>query len=300
MRQAVDAFLAHLASERRLSPRTCEAYRRDLVRIQAFCRQQGIGAWTGLDARRLREYSAGLHRRGVSVRTIQRALSALRTFFDYLVREGRMPANPARTVQAPRSRRRLPEIPDADEVAGLFAGEARTPIEVRDRAILELLYSSALRLAELCALDIGDLDLDAGTVCVEGKGGRTRIVPVGHRANTALRAWLAIRQAPSGEAAVFTGRGGGRLSRRAVEQRVAIWGRRQGLSTPLYPHRLRHACASHLLESSGDLRAVQELLGHTDISTTQIYTHLDFQHLAEVYDRAHPRARRRGRGRPED
>ncbi len=300
MRQAViGAFLAHLADERRLSPRTIDAYRRDLERFRRFCRDGGPGDWAEVDARRLRDFAGRLRRDGLSAATIQRVLSALRTFFDYLIREGRLRANPARAVQAPKTRRRLPDVPDVDGMHVLFAVEGRTPIEIRDRAMLELFYSSGLRLAELAALDRGDLDLDAAMLSVEGKGRRARIVPVGARAVEALRDWLRVRSVSDDESALFTGRGGRRLSRRAIEQRIGLWGRRAGLPTPLYPHRLRHACASHLLESSGDLRAVQELLGHADISTTQIYTHLDFQHLAEVYDRAHPRAgKKRGPERP--
>lgn len=286
-------FIAHLATERRLSPRTCEAYRRDLEVFATYCRAGAVETWDGLDVHRLRDYCARLNRQGRSARTLQRRLSALRTFFDYLVREGRLAANPARQIQAPRARRRLPEVPDVDRLSRLFSAPVQSDIERRDRALLELFYSSALRLAEVAALDVGDIDLEAATVVIAGKGRRTRIVPIGRCAIAALEDWLTVRRVQGTETALFTSRRGGRLSRRAIEQRVAYWGERLGI--PLHPHRLRHACASHLLESSGDLRAVQELLGHADIATTQIYTHLDYQHLATVYDRAHPRARRKGR-----
>ncbi len=296
MNNRIDDFIAHLAAERRLSVRTCDAYRRDLQRFMGFCRQQGFDAWSQLNDRGLRQWLGWAHRQGVSISVIQRQLSALRTFFDYLIREGLLVANPARHLQAPRRKRRLPDVPDVDELGQLFAVTDNSPIVLRDQAILELFYSSGLRLAELAGLDVVDLVLDsgAGQVRVLGKGRRVRIVPLGRAAVRALRAWLAVRpETADGGDALFVSRRGQRLSRRAIQQRVSYWGKRQGLNARLYPHRLRHACASHLLESSGDLRAVQELLGHADISTTQIYTHVDFQHLAQVYDRAHPRAQKK-------
>ncbi|HHQ41031.1 MAG TPA: tyrosine recombinase XerC, partial [Chromatiales bacterium] len=226
-----------------------------------------------------------------------RTLSAVRTFLDDLVERGEAPQNPARSVRAPKAPRTLPATLDADQAAALLDGiPDRTPLEARDRAMLELLYGAGLRLAELVGLDLGDADLGAREVRVRrGKGGRGRIVPLGGKAGAALARWLELRPelAAPGERALFVSRRGTRISPRQVEARVAHWARRTGLDVPLHPHVLRHAFATHLLESSGDLRAVQELLGHADVATTQIYTHLDFQHLAEVYDRAHPRARRR-------
>jgi integrase/recombinase XerC len=238
---------------------------------------------------------SALHRRGLSGKSIQRALSALRSFYRYLLREKIVTCNPASGVSAPKSARRLPDTLNADQAARLVALEARDPLAVRDRAMLELLYSSGLRLSELVNLNIPELDLSAGSVRVTGKGRKVREVPVGAKARAALRDWLAVRTefARTEEAAVFVARNGRRLGARAVQQRLRQWAKRQGLEVPVHPHMLRHSFASHVLESSGDLRAVQEMLGHANISTTQIYTHLDFQHLAGVYDKAHPRARRK-------
>jgi integrase/recombinase XerC len=233
----------------------------------------------------------------------------VRSFFEFLVKETRVQelarerptepinvkSNPAIDVRAPKARRRLPETLDADQMASLLEIPAGDIFVTRDRAIMELLYSSGLRLAELVDLDITGLDLPDRTVRVRGKGDKTRIVPVGTEALSALRQWLKERVAiaKSGETALFVGRSGERLGRRAVQTRVAYWARRQGVSMRVYPHLFRHSFASHLLESGGDLRGVQELLGHADIATTQIYTHLDFQHLARIYDKTHPRARRK-------
>ncbi len=292
----IEAFLFHLQTERRCSPRTRENYQRDLKRIHAFCEEQRITGWRDLDVHRVRAYAAWRHRQGVSPRTIARELSSLRSFFRFLMREGHAEANPAAEVSAPKVRRRLPEVLDVDEMARLLEIRKDDPLAVRDAAMMELLYSSGLRLAELTALDLSHLDLQEGLVRVTGKGNKSRLLPVGREARKALQEWLAVRRqlAAADEQALFVGRQGRRLGRRAVEKRLQQWGVRQGLSGRIHPHRLRHSFASHLLESSGDLRAVQELLGHADIATTQIYTHLDFQHLAEVYDNTHPRARKKG------
>jgi len=290
----IDRFLHHLRTERRLADNTCRHYRRDLEELLDFCRAQGIGDWQQLDTRQVRQYAAGAHRHGLSGRSIQRRLSAVRSFYNYLLREHQAGSNPAYDVRAPKSERRLPDTLNVDDISRLLSGTATDVLALRDLAILELLYSSGLRLAELVALDLGDLDLVEGMVRVTGKGNKTRVVPVGTRALAALRAWLKLRptQLAADETAVFTGRRGRRLGRRAVQQRVRRQARLLGIPGSVHPHTLRHSFASHLLESSGDLRAVQELLGHADISTTQIYTHLDFQHLARVYDAAHPRARK--------
>ncbi|MEZ5541198.1 MAG: tyrosine recombinase XerC [Pseudomonadota bacterium] len=285
-------FLHHLQTERRLAANTHRHYRRDLEELLAWCRDQDIHDWQRLDARQVRQYAAQAHRRGLSGRSIQRRLSALRTFFNYLLREGAVRSNPGLDVQAPRTPRHLPETLGVDDLDRLLRGHSDDPLIVRDIAILELFYSSGLRLAELVALDLGDVDLDERVVRVTGKGAKTRVVPVGAKAVAALRSWRAVRPAAPGESALFTGRGGRRLGARAVQQRVRQRARLRQVPGNLHPHTLRHSFASHLLESSGDLRAVQELLGHADISTTQIYTHLDFQHLAQVYDQAHPRARK--------
>ncbi|MDD3449022.1 MAG: tyrosine recombinase XerC [Gammaproteobacteria bacterium] len=291
----IERYLGHLRDERNLSPHTRAGYGRDLRAAAAFFAARGAGAWTRLSVHDVRALVAERHRAGLSGRSLQRLLAALRALYNWLAREGRAPQNPALGVRAPKVRRRLPETLDVDQAARLLDFDGGDPLAVRYRALLELLYSSGLRLAEVTGLDLQDLDLRDGTVRVIGKGRKTRVVPVGRLAREALGAWLRLRAglAAAGETAVFTGRGGRRLGPRAVQQRVRRRALRQGLEVPLHPHMLRHSFASHLLESSGDLRAVQELLGHADIGTTQIYTHLDFQHLARVYDQAHPRARRK-------
>jgi integrase/recombinase XerC len=291
----IERFLAHLRHERRLSPHTLSNYGRDLARFVAFADERGLSDWSGVDAGALRDFAAARHRRGLGGRSIQRELSALRSFYAFLMREGEVRANPALDVRAPRSPRRLPTTLGVDEVARMLERVAEDPLELRDLAVLELMYSSGLRLAETVGLDLDRLDLRAGTVTVTGKGSKTRQLPVGRLAREALERWLPLRASLAGprETALFVGRRGGRLSARALQERVRRWALRAGLPRHVHPHMLRHSFASHLLESSGDLRAVQELLGHADISTTQVYTHLDFQHLAEVYDRAHPRARKR-------
>ena len=289
----IERFLHHLQTERRLSANTVKHYRRDLLELCAWCRENDISSWQQLDTRQVRHYAAQSHRRGLGGRSIQRRLSALRTFFNYLLREQAVTTNPGLDVHAPRTARHLPDTLNVDDVTQLLGITDREPLTLRDIAILELLYSSGLRLGELVSLDTGDIDFNERMVRVTGKGAKTRVVPVGSKAVRALQDWLAVRIAVAGEPAIFTGRGGRRLSARAVQQRVKQRARKRGIPGDLHPHTLRHSFASHLLESSGDLRAVQELLGHADISTTQIYTHLDFQHLAQVYDAAHPRARKR-------
>ncbi len=262
-----------------------------------FCRASVLTDWRQVTAHHVRQFAADNHRRGLSGHSIQRRLSALRSFYAYLLREGKARNNPATDVRAPKSEQRLPAVLDVDAMAQLLNIQGDHPLAIRDHAMLELFYSSGLRLSELVALDCRDLDLSQGTMEVTGKGRKTRILPVGRQACLALRRWLEARAALNSDTdgALFLNRSGGRLSRRAVQQRLGHWARRQGMDGRVHPHMLRHSFASHLLESSGDLRAVQDLLGHADISTTQIYTHLDFQHLAEVYDRAHPRARKRRR-----
>ena len=294
-RQWIDRFLDHLLSERHYSPRTIDGYRHDLARLLQFCQEQDIPRWDALDARHLRAFSARCHRRGLSGRSVARLLSAARSFFRYLNREGHCPDNPVTAVSAPKTSRKLPEPLDTDQMARLLAIDADDPLAVRDLALMELLYSSGLRLSELVSLDLGQIDLATGSLRVTGKGNKQRDLPVGRQAREALQKWHGLRGslARAGEPALFVSRRGTRLTTRAVQARLAQWGLRQGIDSHVHPHKLRHAFASHLLESSGDLRAVQELLGHADISTTQVYTHLDFQHLAEVYDQAHPRARKK-------
>jgi len=288
-------YLSHLAMERQLSRHTGANYKRDLERFVAWCDQSHTAQWQDVDSQHVRAFAAAEFRRGISARTIQRRLSALRSFFGFLVREGLLRADPAADVQAPRARKRLPQALDADQMARLLAFRTDAELEVRDKAIMELFYSSGLRLSELVSLDMADLDLPDRTVRVMGKGRKTRIVPVGRFAIHALSSWLQERAvlANMGESAMFVSRLGTRVHVRTVQQRIVTWAKRQGLGVHVHPHMFRHSFASHLLESSHDLRGVQELLGHSSISSTQIYTHLDFQHLAKTYDSAHPRARRK-------
>lgn len=296
----VSEFLAYLRDQRRMSPRTISAYARDLMQLVAFCDARGIADWQALVPRDVRAFVASVHRRGRSGKTVRRCLSAARSLYRYLLRERLVRRNPAAGIPAPKAKKRLPKALTVDQASRFVAIAGDDPLSVRDRAILELLYSSGLRLGELVSLDAGDLDLRAEQVRVTGKGAKTRVLPIGRFACDALSQWLVARRrlTPKDEPALFTGRKGRRLSHRAVQLRVRRWAQQQGLYVPVHPHMLRHSFASHLLESSGDLRAVQELLGHADISTTQIYTHLDFQHLARVYDQAHPRARRKPSTKP--
>lgn len=291
----IERYLTHLRSERRLSPHTASNYARDLRSLVAFCDAGRIGNWADLDGGHVRSFAALEHRGGLGPRSIQRRLSALRGFFEYLIRERELAANPAVDIRAPKAARRLPKALDVDQVASLLNHDPADPLARRDLAILELLYSSGLRLAELAGLDVADLDLADRTVRVLGKGAKTRIVPVGRKAVAVLEGWLRerVQFAAPGVSALFVGRNGRRLGPRAIQLRLRRWSALYGHGVPLHPHLLRHSFATHLLESSRDLRGVQELLGHADISTTQVYTHLDFQHLARIYDQAHPRARRR-------
>lgn len=294
-RKRIADFLTHLASERRLSAHTAAGYRVDLECLVAFCDKQDIADWRSLDTHAVRAFAAAEHRRGIAPRSIQRRLSAVRSFFNYLLREGVTKANPAVDVQAPKAKKRLPATLDADQMAKLLEFRADATVDVRDKAIMELFYSSGLRLSELVNLDLSDLDLRDRTVRVLGKGNKARVVPVGRHAVEALNAWLAQRAllARAETPAVFVGQRGERISPRTIQARLADWAKKQGLGLHVHPHMFRHSFATHLLESSQDLRGVQELLGHANISTTAVYTHLDFQHLAKIYDAAHPRARRR-------
>jgi integrase/recombinase XerC len=291
--QPIDDFLAHLSVERRLSPKTTQAYRRQLDESARALVASAAGDWHEVRRDQVRALIAGAHRRGLAPRSLALMLAALRSFYRWL-RQTRCPdlVNPAHGIKPPKSGKRLPAVLDADAVTRLVEIPQGERLSIRDRALLELFYSSGLRLAEVASLRWGDLDLADGSVRVLGKGAKTRIVPVGSIAITALTE-LAAEQGNAGEQPVFGNGRGGPLSPRAIQARVKVWAQRQGIWQRVHPHLLRHSFASHLLESSGDLRAVQELLGHADIGTTQVYTHLNFQHLAEVYDRAHPRAKRK-------
>ena len=295
----VRRFLDHLTHERRLSPLTVQCYGRDLGRIIHWLAelQDRVedGAITRMDQGQVRAYVAWRHRGGVSGRTLQRELSGLRTLYRWLLREGLARVSPAAGVRAPKSPRKLPGTLDADQLSRLLDTPDDDLLAIRDTAMVELFYSSGLRLAELISVNLGDIDMAEGALTVTGKGAKTRRVPVGRKAREAVERWMRVRAnlASAGEPALFVSSRGGRIRPRTVADRVARWARERGATRGVHPHLLRHSFASHLLESSGDLRAVQELLGHADISTTQVYTHLDFQHLAQVYDQAHPRAKRR-------
>jgi integrase/recombinase XerC len=292
---ALAAFLDYLNYERRLSARTVTGYRRDIEDFLAWLHEHGIRDWSRVRTQQVRSYAATRHRRGLAPKSLQRHLSAIRAWFRFLLREGLVSFNPADGVRAPKVERHLPHTLDADQVGRLLELPGDAPLDRRDRAIMEMFYSSGLRLAELAGLDLADVQTGDGLLQVTGKGGKMRRVPVGRMAKAAIDDWLAVRPAlaDSSTTALFVSRRGGRLSARAIEARLRLRAIEQGMPRHVHPHMLRHSFASHLLESSGDLRAVQELLGHADISTTQVYTHLDFQHLAQVYDKAHPRARRR-------
>ncbi|OGT84010.1 MAG: tyrosine recombinase XerC [Gammaproteobacteria bacterium RIFCSPLOWO2_12_FULL_52_10] len=291
----VDKVAEYLGTLHHLSPHTRAAYQRDLSSLLEFCQQQVIRSWQDLDGRQIRAYVARRHRQGLGGRSIQRNLSAIRAFYRYLINPRVVTRNPATGVTSPKSPRKLPKTLDADQAAQLVDIQGDDTVAVRDKAILELLYSSGLRLSELVSLNVDSIDYNDALVTVTGKGRKTRKVPVGRYAIKALQAWLQQRRelAADDEVALFVSRRGRRISPRTVQQRLRDWAIKQGLATHVHPHMLRHSFATHILESSSDLRAVQELLGHADISTTQVYTHLDFQHLARVYDAAHPRARKR-------
>ncbi|HEX5354354.1 MAG TPA: tyrosine recombinase XerC [Rhodanobacteraceae bacterium] len=292
----VTRFLEYLKVERRYSPGTLRNYAHQLETLTRFATSLSLSSWNELRGEQLQTLIADEHRRGLEPPSLRATLSAFRSFFRFLARDGGIRNNPAAGVRSPKVRRKLPEVLDVDEAAALVEVAAGDPLALRDRALLELLYSSGLRVSELCGARWRDLDDGQGLLRVTGKGNKTRIVPVGRMALEALAA-LRESQAAGVDEPVLRGRGGKPLTPGAVRAAIKRRARSQGVWKRVYPHLMRHSCASHLLESSGNLRAVQELLGHADIGTTQIYTHLDFQHLAKVYDAAHPRARRkRGTG----
>lgn len=285
-------YLSHLEHERRLSPLTGANYARD---IGELFRLAGDTPLAGLQTQQIRRFIAQLHARGLSSRTLARMLSAWRGFYAYLGHAHGFSHNPCSGLKAPKAAKPLPQALSPEQAAHLMEVPPDDALALRDRAMLELLYSSGLRLAELVGSNLEDFDFAAGEVRVTGKGNKTRIVPLGRLATEAIRSWLAQRAllVRTGERALFVGRAGQRLTPRAVQLRLKQWGIRLGLDANIHPHVLRHSFASHVLQSSGDLRAVQEMLGHANISTTQVYTHLDFQHLAKVYDAAHPRAKKK-------
>jgi integrase/recombinase XerC len=290
---AVDRFLDHLKVEKDYSPQTLVRYRHDLLRLVEYAQKNHVTDWTALRSDAVRNFIAREHRAGSAPRTLQTRLSACRSLFKFLLRRGELKNDPAAGVRAPKAPRKLPQVLDVDEMHRLVEIPTASADSKRDRAILELLYSSGLRISELTGLHWRDLDLSDASVRVIGKGRKTRIVPVGTKALEALRELRELDQVTSEDEPVFRGRNGAPITPQKVRERMKLWAEHQGVTRRVYPHLMRHSFASHMLESSGDLRAVQELLGHADIATTQIYTHLDFQHLARVYDAAHPRARRK-------
>jgi integrase/recombinase XerC len=292
--ESVNRFTRTLERERRLSTNTIRSYHRDLVRLEKFAVDRRLGNWCDLTSKHARAFPARLHQQGLSGKSIQRMLSSCRSFFEYLQKNSEARINPFTGIAAPKSPRRLPETLSVDELSHLLDHHDGSVLGVRDHAMLEMFYSSGLRLSELASLDIDSIDFDQNQLIVTGKGDKQRMVPVGRKAAQSVTEWLSRRSeiASTEEQALFVNAKGARISPRGIQYRMDRWAREKGLGRRLHPHMLRHSFATHVLESSSDLRAVQELLGHSDISTTQIYTHLDFQHLAKVYDKAHPRARK--------
>ncbi|OUR98030.1 tyrosine recombinase XerC [Gammaproteobacteria bacterium 42_54_T18] len=302
---AIESYLHHLGTVRQLSAHTINNYQRDLSAFAQYCADAELTNITLIKPNNIRQYTAFQHRKGKSGKSLQRHLSSIRGLMSYLIQKNLIKTNPGTGISAPKTQRRLPHTLDTDQTAQLLdiknSPEENNPtLVIRDKAILELFYSSGLRLSELVNLDVEDYQPGNQSVKVLGKGNKERLIPVGKEATSALTLWLNIRpellkavteSAP--ENALFLNNKGSRLKQRSVQQRIKQWGEKQGTDRPVHPHMLRHSFASHILESSGDLRSVQELLGHSDISTTQIYTHLDFQHLAQVYDNSHPRAKKK-------
>jgi integrase/recombinase XerC len=295
-KQLVAGFLGQLTVEKRASAHTVKNYQRDIENLSAFCNEKGLSDWVGLKQQDIRSHIATRHRQGIGAKSLQRELSAIRSFFNYLLKNRVADINPAQHVKAPKQARTLPKTLDVDQIQGLLEAGTSSVLEIRDLAMFELFYSSGLRLSELNALDIKDIDLNDRSLIVRlGKGGKSRALPVGGKAVVALQNWLQERSKIEclADGALFVTAKGRRLGQRSIEIRLAQWCKKKGVQEHIHPHMLRHSFASHLLESSQDLRAVQELLGHSNISTTQIYTHLDFQHLADIYDKSHPRAKKK-------
>jgi integrase/recombinase XerC len=292
---AIQQFCLYLQNEKQMSPHTQSNYARDLQKFQQLCLTHSRTEWSLLDAKFIRQSVASLHGEGLGGKSLQRWLSSLRSFFRFCIKQHWLAYNPADGIAAPKTARHLPKTLDVDQVTQFVELEGDDFISLRDRALLELFYSSGLRLAEIVSVNIHDLDLREAMIRVTGKGNKTRSVPVGSHAITAVQNWLEKRNlyVKADELALFITQRGSRISRRSVQARLQELSVQQGMDNPVHPHMLRHSFASHMLESSGDLRLVQEMLGHANISTTQIYTHLDFQHLAKVYDQAHPRAGRK-------
>ena len=288
----LEDFLGHLTNERRLSPNTLLNYERDIAALLELAADTSLAK---LQIHHIRRFIAQLHARGLDGRSLARMLSAWRGFYRYLARDHGYPTNPCSGLRAPKARKSLPHALSPDEAGRMMEIPDDDKLGARDKAICELFYSSGLRLSELTNLALADIDFSDATVRVTGKGAKTRVVPVGSQAITAVKKWLVKRAllVKEGADALFVNRNGTRLTPRAIQYRMKAWGLKLGLAANVHPHVLRHSFASHVLQSSGDLRAVQEMLGHASISTTQVYTHLDFQYLAKIYDAAHPRAKKK-------
>jgi integrase/recombinase XerC len=294
--QMLADFFDQLTVEKRASEHTVKSYQRDIKRLSNYCTDRTIHKWSDLKQSDIRSHIASRHRQGINSKSLQRELSAIRSFYNFLLKKHLADSNPAQHVKAPKQARKLPKTLDVDQINGLLEAGTNSTLEIRDLAMFELFYSSGLRLGELAALDLTDIDLSDNSLIVRaGKGGKSRLLPIGSKAITAINNWLQQRltYAVVSESALFVSTRGTRLGQRSIELRLEQWCTKKGIAEHIHPHMLRHSFASHLLESSEDLRAVQELLGHSNISTTQIYTHLDFQHLADVYDKAHPRAQKK-------
>ncbi|WP_439327472.1 tyrosine recombinase XerC [Lonepinella sp. BR2357] len=294
MQTWLQKYYDFLRIERQLSPHTLENYQRQLTAVLTLLNEQGIQTWQQVTPSVVRFVLASSKKAGLHEKSLALRLSALRQFLSYLVVQEQLKVNPAVGISAPKQGKHLPKNIDNEQVAKLLNNHSKEPIDVRDRAMLELMYSSGLRLSELQGLDLSSLNLRTREVRVLGKGNKERILPFGRHASTAIQDWLKVRLLfnPKDDA-LFVSSLGNRMSHRSIQKRMEIWGIRQGLNAHLNPHKLRHSFATHMLEASSDLRAVQELLGHSNLATTQIYTHLDFKHLADVYDQAHPRAKRK-------
>lgn len=288
-------FYQYLQAEKRYSSHTLAAYRRDLEAFTAYLGE--ISSWDGIDQKRVRGFVASQHRKGMSGKSLQRQLSSIRSLYHFLCRHQLATTSPATGVPAPKARKRLPKTLQVDELSRLLDIRDDSPLALRDLAMMELLYGCGLRLAELSGLDLNDLDWQQSVLTVTGKGRKQRRIPFGRKAATAVKNWLPARALllKQEHPALFISQRGQRISHGSIGQRLKKWALIQGVGSHVHPHKLRHSFASHILESSSDLRAVQELLGHANLSTTQIYTHLDFQHLASVYDQAHPRARKKAK-----
>ena len=295
-KQLLSNFLAQLTIEKRASQYTVKSYKRDLNCLSTYCESKSISLWTDLKQTDIRSYMASRHRQGLSSTSLQRELSAIRSFFNFLLKNQLTDNNPGQYIKAPKKTRKLPKTLDVDQIKSLLEAGINSIIEIRDLAMFELFYSSGIRLSELAQLNLTDIDLtDKSLMVRSGKGGKSRMLPIGSKAVAAINTWLEhrIKSVTSTETALFISTRGTRLGQRSIELRLKQWCKKKGIAEHIHPHMLRHSFATHLLESSQDLRAVQELLGHSNISTTQIYTHLDFQHLADVYDKAHPRAKKK-------